>query len=88
MVCWYDTLTTTRSPAIASAIGTVRWAAAVPARTRIRRISSVAYATDDIASEEKTASATVLESRSCRAWASGMGAPTIRRFRMLISMLA
>ena len=61
---------------------------AVPASRRTSMISSVAYATDDIASEENTARATVFESRSCRAWARGMGAPTITRFRMLISMLA
>jgi hypothetical protein len=40
-----------RSSAIPSEIGTATWSAAVPARARIRRISSVAYALDEIASE-------------------------------------
>src|SRR5438128_3033218 len=44
-----------------------------------RRISSVAYATDDNGSEAKTASATALPSRSWRACASGIGGPTSRR---------
>src|SRR4029450_6600872 len=44
-----------------------------------RRISSVAYATEDRGSEANTARATVLLRRSCRACASGIGAPTTRR---------
>ena len=66
---------------IANAIGMEKLMAAAPARTRMSSTSSVAYATDDIASEEKTASATVLRSRSCRACASGMGRPTRTRLR-------
>src|SRR5437762_8759993 len=49
-----------------------------------RRISSVAYATDDNGSEANTASATALPSRSWRAWASGMGGPTSRRLSRVI----
>src|SRR5215467_7239118 len=68
-------------------MGSVRWRAAVPASTSTSRISSVAYATEDMASEEKTASATVLVRRSCRAWASDIGAPTSQRFTRLVFML-
>src|SRR5205809_7765641 len=49
-----------------------------------RRISSVAYATDDNGSEANTASATALPSRSWRGWASGMGGPTSRRLSRVI----
>ena len=55
--------------------------AVAPARTKTRRISSVAYATDDRASEEKTARATGFERRSCGAWAVAFGSPTRKRFR-------
>src|SRR5262245_27363123 len=72
--------TTTSRPVIDSAIGTVRCVAAAPASTRTRRISSVAYATEESASDEKTARATRLVSRSCRACARGIGGPTIQRF--------
>ena len=61
--------------------------AAEPARTRTRRISSVAYAVDERASEAKTASATFLESRSWRARESGIGAPTTKRFKRLVSIV-
>src|SRR6266571_6026375 len=44
-------------------------------------LSSVAYATEDSGSDAKTASATAFPRRSCRAWASGIGAPTSRRLR-------
>src|SRR4029434_8752842 len=50
--------------------------AAVPARTRTSSTSSVAYATEDSASEEKTARADVFESRSCLACAVASGDPT------------
>src|SRR5215471_16998344 len=71
---------------MAKEIGSVRWRAAVPASTSTSKISSVAYATEDRASEEKTASAIVLVSRSCRAWASDIGAPTSHRFTRLVFM--
>src|SRR5687767_4972594 len=50
-----------------------------PARMRTRRISSVAYATDESASDAKTASAIALPRRSCRDCAVGSGVPTKRR---------
>src|SRR5437899_1486597 len=53
----------------------------LPARIRTRRISSVAYATEESASEAKTASAVVLPRRSCRCCAVGSGVPTKSRFR-------
>ena len=46
------------------AIGLERESAAVPARTRTRRISSVAYATDDSASEDSTARPVSRDNRS------------------------
>src|SRR5262245_4964174 len=85
-VCWYESATTVSSPAIAREIGSVRWRAAVPASTSTSRISSVAYATEDRASDEKTASAIVLVRRSCRAWASDIGAPTSHRFSRVVFM--
>jgi len=61
---------------MAMPMGTVKARAAVPAVTRMRRISSVAYATEERASDANTASAVGLERRSCRAWAVGSGRPT------------
>src|SRR5574341_2680393 len=66
--------------------GSEKLRAPLPARVRTRRISSVAYALDDSGSEAKTARATVLLSRSWRAWASGIGAPTSNRFSRVIRM--
>src|SRR5574341_1908627 len=66
--------------------GSEKLRAPLPARVRTRRISSVAYALDDSGSEAKTARATVLLSRSCRAWASGIGAPTSNRFSRVMRM--
>lgn len=54
--------------------------AAVPARMSTSKISSVPYATDEIAFDEKIARAIVLESRSCLAWAVLRGSPTSQRF--------
>src|ERR1700730_10825200 len=62
--------------AIAIPIGIEKLSAAAPARTSTNKISSVAYATEDNASEEKTARADVRDSRSCRAWAVASGDPT------------
>ena len=61
-------------------IGSEYDSAAVPASTTTSRISSVAYAVDDSASEAKTASAVGLERRSCRDCAVGRGVPTNSRF--------
>src|SRR5262249_44731127 len=61
------------------ATGSEKLSAAAPPSVRTSRISSVAYATDDRGSEANTASATVLFRRSCRACASGIGAPSSRR---------
>src|SRR3989442_12148794 len=47
------------------------------------RISSFAYATEASGSEANSARTTDLLRRSCRAWASGIGAPTRRRFTMV-----
>ncbi len=67
MVCRYDSTTTTSSTPIAPAIGSVSCRYAVPASARTSRISCVAYATEDSASLENTASATGLLKRWCAA---------------------
>ena len=61
---------------IATVMGTTRENAATPtAGTRTRRISSVAYAVDEMASDESTASAVFLESRSCSRRSLARGRP-------------
>ena len=47
----------------------------------------MAYATEESASDEKTASADVFESRSCRACAVASGDPTNSFFTALIFIL-
>ena len=53
--------------------------AAAPSGARTYRTSSVAYATEEIASEDRTASAVVLVSRSVSSRSVARGRPTIRR---------
>ncbi len=65
----------TSRTAIARATSTDQTTAAPPARTRIRRISSEAYADELMASELKTASAFVLESRSSISSSLARGRP-------------
>ena len=72
----------TSRPAIARAIGTDQTTAAPPARTRIRRISSEAYADELIASELKTASAFGLESRSPISSSLARGRPMATAFTL------
>src|SRR6267142_4185826 len=72
---------------MATDTGTSRCAAAAPACTSTRRISSVAYATEDSASDENTASATVLDRRSWCACARDIGLPTTHRFSRLASIV-
>jgi len=62
MVWRYEKATITSSTPMASEIGHASASAPVPAIASPSRISSVAYATDESASEEKTASATGFES--------------------------
>ena len=64
---------------MAMPMGTESVRAAAPARIRTRRVSSVAYATEESASEEKTARPVALPSRSCLAWARGNRLPRISR---------
>src|SRR5215212_1153399 len=47
-------------------------------------MASVAYATEESASEAKTASAIVLDRRSCASWSVVSGRPTNRRFNSAI----
>ena len=56
-------------------IGSVSDSTPTPARTSTFMISSVAYATEESASDEKTASALTLVSRSCDSRAVGIGVP-------------
>ena len=51
-------------------------AIAAPARTKARRISSVAYAEDEIASELKMASALTFDSRSPASSSEASGRPS------------
>ena len=60
---------------MAAAIGNDQSSAPEPARMRIRRISSVAYADEERLSDEKIASAFTLLKRSCARCADAIGAP-------------
>ena len=57
-------------------------ASAAATGTRTWRISSVAYAVDEMASDAKTARATTFGSRVCASSADASGRPTTSRFRM------
>jgi hypothetical protein len=81
MVWEYDAATMKTSATIASPTGNDSAAAAEPPAIKTRRISSVAYATEDSPSEENTASAAGMPRRSWGAAAVGRGFPTKRRFR-------
>jgi hypothetical protein len=67
------------SPAMATEIGRASPVAAAPANTSTSRISSVAYAVEEIGSEENTASATRLEMRSCSSWLVRSAGPSSTR---------
>src|SRR5919204_5514144 len=64
-------------------IGTTYPSAAVPSTASTSRICSVAYATDEIASDESTASAVFLFRRSCSSRSEASGRPTRTRLRCL-----
>jgi hypothetical protein len=65
---------------IAADTGSTSANAAMPtAGIRTRRISSVAYATDDMLSEEKIARAVARPNRSCSSLDVARGRPRIRR---------
>ena len=61
---------------MAAPIGTLRNRVAVPASTSTARIWSVAYATDDSASDDRTARALTLVRRSCTWRAVLIGCPS------------
>ena len=73
------------SRTIASAIYGATVSAAGPAMMSASRISSDAYATDESASDEKTASAFVFVRRSCSSACVAIGAPIIQR-RTLVTI--
>ena len=66
-------------------MGVVHQSAAAPARIKVRTISSVAYATEERASEDSTASPVVFDRRSWCARCEGMGRPTRICLRDLIA---
>src|SRR5262245_46754947 len=66
---------------MAAETGTTLVTAPAPSTARTTRICSVAYATDEIASEERTASAVVLLRRSCSILSVASGRPTSSRLR-------
>jgi len=78
-VCRYDETTIAMSAAIASAIGMTRPYTTTLAPSRTVRISSVAYATEDSASEEKTGSARILGSSVCSRCPLATARPTRTR---------
>ena len=71
------------STMIAKAMGSDHARAAVPAINKMRRISSVAYATEERASEESIASAFALVRRSCTECSVLTGVPISTRFTEL-----
>src|SRR5687768_4531811 len=83
MVWRYDVTTMMRRAATAIDIGTSfespRARLEAPAAVT-KRISSVAYAVDEMGSDEKVARATVLGSRWCSCSAVDRGRPTSSRF--------
>ena len=70
--------------AIPSEIGTPMWSAPAPASARIRRISSVAYALDESASEANTARPVARPRRSCISCDVGIGRPRTARLKVCI----
>src|ERR1700674_81776 len=55
--CTYETTTIASSPEIAKEIGSTRWRAASELATRTPSAASVAYATEEVGSDEKIGSA-------------------------------
>src|SRR5438309_2649862 len=89
-IVWrYEVATITSRMATITAIGTSfdNPSARLDGATAMtKRISSVAYAVDEIASDEKTASATSLEIRWCSCSDVASGRPTSTRFSVLNTM--
>src|SRR2546430_16567728 len=82
MVWRYEKIRMASTSTTVNVIGTTSVKARMPtAGTRMRRISSVAYATEDMLSEENTARAVGLPSRSCSSRAVASGLPRNSRLR-------
>ena len=80
IVSRYERIRKKRTPSIATVMPTTRLNAATPTATNsTRRISSVAYADDEMQSDENTASAVGMPSRSCSSWSVSSGGPSILR---------
>src|SRR3954465_922007 len=89
IVCRYDVATSARRIATMIAIGTSFDSPSARldgATAMTKRISSVAYAVDEMASEEKTASATIFEIRWCSCSELASGRPTNSRFSVSNTM--
>jgi hypothetical protein len=82
MTCEYEMATTSSRPPMAAAIGQEKARPAAPATTRPRKISWLAYATEESASGDSAARARVLFSRSDSRRAVGSGAPKSRSARL------
>src|SRR5688500_13028198 len=86
IVCRYDVTTIASRNATASDIGTsfVSPSARLDAPAAVtNKISSVAYAVDEIGSDENVASAIGFDSRWCSCSAVDSGRPTSRRFAIV-----
>jgi hypothetical protein len=64
MVCRYEKTTIASIAAMTAPIGVTRLSAATPPTVSTRRISSVAYATEESGSDERTARPVSFENRS------------------------
>src|SRR6476660_6013258 len=88
MIWRYEMVNTMTRNRMARLTGMDHASAAVPARISTKRISSDAYATEEIELEDKTARARRLESRSCATWAISMGPRTSQRLRIMARIIA
>src|SRR4051812_50189947 len=81
IVSRYERIRKKSTPSIATVTPTTRLNAAAPTATkRTRRISSVAYADEEMQSDENTASATGMPRRSCSSWSVASGGAGMRPF--------
>jgi hypothetical protein len=82
IVSRYERIKKKRTTIIATVMGSTRLNAKMPAAgIRTRRISSVAYADDEMQSDEKTASAVGMPRRSCSSADVLSGGPRRRFFQ-------
>src|SRR6266852_3867283 len=82
MVWRYEKATIARRAAITRLIGIAYATACAPAATRVTMMKSVAYATDESASDDSTARPVTRDRRSCCACEDGIRFPTRSRFML------